>query len=161
MVDILQPACIFMQLVRRSRPGCTGGRTAAGWRAGGPHRALRWQSRISFLEHNNLLEPSHPVPHAQGSFCFFLSGMFGDLLLIRLCLVGAYVWLLIAAAVGYPIWPDTLNAGWISLDGIVWCGAVGRARGTGRCWKLPCRKCIGNAHRRPCLPASLARPLAG
>lgn len=56
----------------------------------------------------------------QGSFFFLLAGLFGDLLLIRLSLFMAYVWLMVAAGVGYPVWPSTANLGWISLDGIIW-----------------------------------------
>ncbi|PSC72441.1 Transcriptional Crp Fnr family [Micractinium conductrix] len=55
-----------------------------------------------------------------GSFCFLLSGLFGDLLLIRLSLVMAYLWMLTAAATGYPIWPNVSNPGFIGVDGITW-----------------------------------------
>lgn len=43
-----------------------------------------------------------------------------SLLLIRLCLTMAYIWLMTAASVGYPAWPGVSNPGFYSLDGIIW-----------------------------------------
>ncbi|GAB4819341.1 hypothetical protein N2152v2_006387 [Parachlorella kessleri] len=55
-----------------------------------------------------------------GSFFFLASALFHDLLVIRVCLLLAYVWMLTAAATGYPIWPGIANPGVIGVDGIVW-----------------------------------------
>eukprot|EP00887_Chlorella_sp_A99_P000166 scaffold13.g166.t1 len=52
--------------------------------------------------------------------CFVISGLFGDILLIRLFLCAAYAWLLLAAATGYPTWPRVSRPGFLSVDGIAW-----------------------------------------
>lgn len=62
-----------------------------------------------------------------GSFSFLLSAFFGDLLLIRVCLIMAYIWLMTAACNGFPSWPHIKDGpagepGFISVDGIVWAG---------------------------------------
>lgn len=55
------------------------------------------------------------------SFFFFLSGIHGDLLLIRFFLFLAYTMLVINAVLGSPLWPFvTSGGGWISVDGLVW-----------------------------------------
>lgn len=48
-----------------------------------------------------------------------------SILVIRICLFLAYTWLLTAACVGYPQWPNIKDGpsgqpGFISLDGIIW-----------------------------------------
>ena len=53
-----------------------------------------------------------------------------SLLLIRLCLIMAYVWLMTAACNGYPSWPNITDGpagqpGFISVDGIVWWVGLG------------------------------------
>uniref|UniRef100_A0A7S3DS61 POPDC1-3 domain-containing protein n=1 Tax=Entomoneis paludosa TaxID=265537 RepID=A0A7S3DS61_9STRA len=55
------------------------------------------------------------------SFFFFLSGIYGDLLVIRFFLVLAYIMLFINAVVGSPLWPDiTGNDGTLALDSLLW-----------------------------------------
>jgi hypothetical protein len=52
---------------------------------------------------------------------FLLSGVFGDLLLIRGFLVLAYAMLFINAVVGSPLWPDlTGNDGTLAVDSLIW-----------------------------------------
>jgi hypothetical protein len=52
---------------------------------------------------------------------FLLSGVFGDLLLIRGFLVLAYVMLFINAVVGSPLWPDLSGQdGALAVDSLVW-----------------------------------------
>jgi hypothetical protein len=56
-----------------------------------------------------------------GSFFFFMSGIFGDLLVIRFFLVLAYIMLLINAIFGSPLWPDlTGHDGRLALDSLCW-----------------------------------------
>lgn len=56
-----------------------------------------------------------------GSFFFFMSGIFGDLLVIRFFLVLAYVMLFINAIVGSPLWPDfTGDDGTFAVDSLCW-----------------------------------------
>jgi len=62
-------------------------------------------------------------PWAQlSSLFFFLSGWFGDVLLIRMFLVLAYFFLTFNAWLGFPFWPDFVSFDpWnVSVDVIVW-----------------------------------------
>ncbi len=43
-----------------------------------------------------------------------------SLLLVRLCLLVAYAFLLAAGSLGLPLWPALSNPGYISLDLICW-----------------------------------------
>jgi hypothetical protein len=55
------------------------------------------------------------------SFFFLLSGVFGDLLLIRGFLILAYLMLFVNAVVGSPLWPDlTGHDGSVAVDSLVW-----------------------------------------
>lgn len=56
---------------------------------------------------------------------FFLAAVFGDILLIRLFLTSAYVFLLVSAALGYPRWPNVGSTGGIAVDGVVWATLSG------------------------------------
>jgi len=60
-----------------------------------------------------------------GSFFFLLSGLIGDLLLIRLFLFLAYIMLLVNALLGSPLWPkimsiDQLTFAEVAMDSFVW-----------------------------------------
>ena len=67
----------------------------------------RWRSRLPLL-----CTPPQPALASTSGPC--------SLLLIRLCLTMAYIWLMTAASVGYPDWPKVSNPGFYSLDGIIW-----------------------------------------
>lgn len=55
------------------------------------------------------------------SFSFFLAGNFSDLLIVRLCLSSAYVFLFINSILGSPFWPAWHNnSRQIQLDGVCW-----------------------------------------
>ena len=54
------------------------------------------------------------------SFCFLLAGNFTDILLVRLCLSGAYICLLSAAVAGSPLWPHLWRQHHLSVDGLCW-----------------------------------------
>lgn len=55
------------------------------------------------------------------SLFFFMSGIFGDLLVIRFFLVLAYIMLLTNAVVGSPLWPDlTGHDGTLAVDSLCW-----------------------------------------
>lgn len=43
-----------------------------------------------------------------------------SLLVIRICLFSAYVWLLINACTGIPLWPSVDSPGYLSLDMLIW-----------------------------------------
>lgn len=58
------------------------------------------------------------------SACFTLSAIFADVLLIRIFLALAYIWLMAQAVCGYPIWPNYTFTGEIGVDTIAW-SAVG------------------------------------
>lgn len=59
------------------------------------------------------------------SFFFFMAAVFSDLLLIRLTLTLAYVFLLIAAFMGMPaeVWGPS---GWLPVGTVVWAGVSGK-----------------------------------
>jgi len=54
------------------------------------------------------------------SLFFFLAGIYSDLLLIRLFLVLANIFLLINGCLGSPLWPSLVNENSIQLDAIIW-----------------------------------------
>lgn len=66
-----------------------------------------------------LQSPGCPWQQA-ASACFTLAGWFSDILLIRIFLFMAYVWLLTASLIGFPRWPDYQSTGSMSLDGVIW-----------------------------------------
>jgi CRP-like cAMP-binding protein len=69
-----------------------------------------------------MIEIKHPssVWLQMSSFCFFLAGNYSDLLIIRLALSSAYVFLLVNCSLGAPLWPLLRLPGYIQLDGILW-----------------------------------------
>jgi len=54
------------------------------------------------------------------SLFFSLSGISGDLLIVRFCLFLAYLMLFLNAALGSPLWPDASSLGGIALDSLLW-----------------------------------------
>lgn len=67
-----------------------------------------------------IILPSHSHYHA-----LLTAQKPASLLLIRICLILAYIWLLVGACNGYPSWPHITDGpagqpGFISVDGIVW-----------------------------------------
>lgn len=56
-----------------------------------------------------------------GSFLFIAGGVFADLMLVRLFLLLAYIFLLFNALVGFPSWPDLYSPfDSISIDSVFW-----------------------------------------
>lgn len=76
----------------------------------------RERTRINMV---SVLQPGCPWQQA-ASACFTLAGWFSDILIIRIFLFLAYVWLLTASVVGFPRWPEYQWTGSISVDGICW-----------------------------------------
>lgn len=76
---------------------------------------IRWNDDIM----TTILQPAGPWQQA-ASACFTLAGWFGDILIIRIFLFLAYVWLLTGAVTGYQRWPLYAWSGSISLDGLIW-----------------------------------------
>jgi CRP-like cAMP-binding protein len=54
------------------------------------------------------------------SLCFTVSGVLADLLVIRLFLFFAYIFLFLNSVLGSPRWPDLYNANALHLDGLIW-----------------------------------------
>jgi hypothetical protein len=54
------------------------------------------------------------------SFSFCCAGQFSDLLIIRLCLTSAYVFMMINGILGGPLWPHFQYPHHIQLDQILW-----------------------------------------
>jgi len=69
-----------------------------------------------------MLEIKHPfsIWLQISSFSFFMAGHFSDLLIIRLCLTSAYVFLFLNSALGGPLWPLLSLEGKVQLDGMIW-----------------------------------------
>jgi hypothetical protein len=70
----------------------------------------------------NILEPSSLWSQISNTF-FLLSGIFNDLLVIRVALTCAYMFLLIQATLGFPSFKDSFSkwSGNIGLDTMIWC----------------------------------------
>ncbi|GAB4815350.1 hypothetical protein N2152v2_002396, partial [Parachlorella kessleri] len=68
-----------------------------------------------------LLSAAGPFTQA-ANVCFLLVGLFGDILLIRLFLTLAYIFLLTGAVTGYPGWAGFTVTNSVSVDGIIWSG---------------------------------------
>jgi hypothetical protein len=51
---------------------------------------------------------------------FILAGIYGDLLVIRLFLFIAYMFLFLHAAMGGPLWNNLVNSGTVAVDGVCW-----------------------------------------
>ena len=51
--------------------------------------------------------------------CFTAASLFSDILLIRVCLLFAYIFLLVTGALGNPVWPGVVSDGHIGLETIV------------------------------------------
>lgn len=66
-----------------------------------------------------VMDPPGPWGQAS-SCCFFLGGLFADILLIRIFLFLAYTFLLTNALCGFPSWPDYESTGRIEISTIVW-----------------------------------------
>lgn len=54
------------------------------------------------------------------SFCFLCAGNFSDILVVRLCLLGAYICLFANAALGSPLWPSWHRPHHVSADALCW-----------------------------------------
>jgi hypothetical protein len=66
-----------------------------------------------------VLQPGGPWAQASAA-CFFLGGIFADILLIRVFLFMAYTFLLTQALCGLPPWPYYEANGTIELSAVVW-----------------------------------------
>ena len=67
-----------------------------------------------------LTDAPAPPPYFRVQLCnlsFLLAALVSDVLLIRLFLSLAYIFLLTAAALGLPKWPDAASTGYISVGG--------------------------------------------
>ena len=69
-----------------------------------------------------MMEIKHPfsIWIQISSLSFFLAGNFSDLLIIRLCLSSAYVFLFLNSVLGAPLWPSFRLPDKIQLDGVLW-----------------------------------------
>ena len=58
-----------------------------------------------------------------GSFFFLLAAIFNDVILIRLTLVLGNFFLLLNAALGWPMWPNVISEG-VQWDSLAWAGSA-------------------------------------
>jgi len=72
----------------------------------------------------NTFPPAGPIGQL-GSASFFFAAVFGDVLLIRLFLSLANIYLFASAFLGQPRWPSVESTGGIFLDSVIWAGLSG------------------------------------
>lgn len=54
------------------------------------------------------------------SFFFLMAAVFSDLLLLRFCLIAANTLLVVAAALGMPLWPNLASDNGVATDVLIW-----------------------------------------
>ena len=117
MVEIKNPLAIWVQIssfsfflagtVRRKNPQNT--------------RGQRPPAASILLRLSTLCSPTTLSHTAAKSILFTLSaGNFSDLLIIRICLSSAYIFLFLNSILGAPLWPTLEIPDKIQLDGILW-----------------------------------------
>jgi CRP-like cAMP-binding protein len=67
-----------------------------------------------------IIKPFFSIWLQISSFSFFCAGNFSDLLIIRICLSSAYVFLFLNSALGAPLWPLLDLPDKIQIDGVAW-----------------------------------------
>jgi hypothetical protein len=67
-----------------------------------------------------IINPPLGIYKHLSAFCFLQAGIFADLLIIRLCLASAYVFLIINCLTGSPLWPNLIHKDHLTVDMLVW-----------------------------------------
>ena len=70
--------------------------------------------------------PPNTYYYQLANFFFLLSAVFSDVVLIRSCLVLAYVLMLVQTATGWPSWPHAVGSdpSFVAADGLTWLGVI-------------------------------------
>jgi hypothetical protein len=58
------------------------------------------------------------------NFFFVMAAVFNDILLVRYCLVLANGLLVVAAALGWPLWPDYSATSEVAVDSLIWASVA-------------------------------------
>ena len=67
-----------------------------------------------------IINPPLAIYKHLAAFSFMLAGIFADLLVVRLCLTSAYVFLIINGILGSPLWPHLYRPGHLTVDMLIW-----------------------------------------
>lgn len=67
-----------------------------------------------------IINPPLAVYKHLAAFSFMLAGIFADLLVVRLCLTSAYVFLIVNGILGSPFWPSLRRPDHITVDMLIW-----------------------------------------
>ena len=67
-----------------------------------------------------IINPPLAVYKHLAAFSFMLAGVFADLLVVRLCLTSAYVFLIVNGLLGSPLWPHLYHPGHLTVDMLIW-----------------------------------------
>ena len=67
-----------------------------------------------------IINPPLAIYNHLAALSFMLAGVFADLLVVRLCLVSAYLFLLINGLLGSPLWPHLYRPHHLTVDMLIW-----------------------------------------
>ena len=67
-----------------------------------------------------IINPPLAIYKHLAAFSFMLAGMFADLLVVRLCLTSAYIFLIANGLLGSPLWPHLYRPGHLTVDMLLW-----------------------------------------
>lgn len=67
-----------------------------------------------------IINPPLAIYKHLAAFSFMLAGVFADLLVVRLCLSSAYIFLILNGLLGSPLWPHLYRPGHLTVDMLIW-----------------------------------------
>ena len=67
-----------------------------------------------------IINPPLAIYKHLAALSFMCAGIFADLLVIRLCLASAYIFLITNCVMGGPLWPHLIKPGHLTVDMLVW-----------------------------------------
>mmetsp|Transcript_2881 Transcript_2881/g.6212 ORF Transcript_2881/g.6212 Transcript_2881/m.6212 type:complete len:366 (+) Transcript_2881:178-1275(+) len=67
-----------------------------------------------------IINPPLGIYKHLAAFSFMLAGVFADLLVVRLCLSSAYIFLIVNGIMGSPLWPQLRRPGHLTVDMLIW-----------------------------------------
>ena len=67
-----------------------------------------------------IINPPLAIYKHLAALSFMCAGIFADLLVIRLCLASAYIFLITNCLMGGPLWPHWIKPGHLTVDMLIW-----------------------------------------
>lgn len=67
-----------------------------------------------------IINPPLAIYKHLAALSFMLAGVFADLLVVRLCLSSAYIFLILNGIMGSPLWPHLRRPGHLTVDMLIW-----------------------------------------